>query len=96
MKHPLDSVPASFYVQARLGSHISSGAFAAVWGLPVCAQVGIEGSRKMLYRLFVADHGDGGHRRPSLEAVLSSDMKPAASGGGMEAGPRAESVGPGW
>ena len=27
----------------------------------------------MLYRLFVADHGDVGHRRPSLEAVLSSD-----------------------
>jgi len=41
----------------------------------------------MLYRLFVADHRDAGHRRPSLEAVLSSDMKPAATGGGMEAGP---------
>ena len=41
----------------------------------------------MLHRLFAADHGDAGHRRPSLEAVLSSDMKPAATGGDWKQAP---------
>ncbi len=53
-------------------------------------QVGIEGGREMLYRLFVA-----GHRRRSLEAVLSSDMKPAATGGEWKQSPGLSQWGPG-